>query len=83
MKRLELIRSQLKFGSLSNENKGEITIIDNRTGNKVNLMKGKTYNFKLYYGAVKASDLETIKDSKGKVLRSYDPAFMNTISCVK
>ena len=33
-------------------------------------------------GILKASDLETIKDSNGKPLRSYDPAFMNTICCV-
>ena len=28
-------------------------------------------------------DVETIKDPNGKPLRLYDPAFMNTISCVK
>jgi hypothetical protein len=43
---------------------------------------GKIYTFKLFDGALKASDLEKVKDSTGGPLRSYDPAFMNTISCV-
>jgi hypothetical protein len=44
--------------------------------------QGKTYNFTLTDGVIKASDIESIKDQNSKVLRSYDPAFMNTISCV-
>ena len=43
---------------------------------------GKTYNFKLNEGVLRASDIESIKDANGKPLRSYDPAFMNTICCV-
>ncbi len=74
MQRLELIKTQVRQNSLNNVDKNTVTITDNRTG--------KTYNFKLFDGAVKASDLETIKDSNGKVLRSYDPAYMNTINCV-
>jgi citrate synthase len=75
MQRLTLFRSQLQSSKLSNkDDKNSITITDNRTG--------KTYNFQLKDGVLKASDIETIKDSNGKPLRSYDPAFMNTISCV-
>ncbi len=44
---------------------------------------GKTYTFKLFDGALKASDLETIRDANKKPLRSYDPAYMNTINCVR
>jgi citrate synthase len=74
MKRISLIRSQLVNSKLSTKDANSITITDNRTG--------KTYNFILKDGVFKASDLETIKDVNGKPLRSYDPAFMNTISCV-
>lgn len=44
---------------------------------------GKTYTFNLLEGvALKASDLETVKDANGRPTRSYDPAYMNTICCV-
>ena len=43
---------------------------------------GKTFNYTLFDGAIRASDLEKIKDSEGNPLRSYDPAYMNTINCV-
>lgn len=33
-------------------------------------------------GAINATDLGKIKDAKGEVTRSYDPAFMNTVSCI-
>ena len=56
-----------------NETKDEITITDHRNG--------KTFTFKLSNGNVKASDLEKIKDSQGNPLRSYDPAYMNTVNC--
>jgi len=72
MNRITLIQSQLKSCPLANNN-NTLTVTDNRTG--------KTYNFKLTDGVLRASDLETIKDTNGKVLRSYDPAFMNTICC--
>jgi hypothetical protein len=76
MKRLNLLRSQLVDSKCAaKDDKNTITITDNRTG--------KTYTFQLKEGVLKASDLETIKDTNGKPLRSYDPAFMNTISCVR
>ena len=67
MKRISLIKEQLTSG------KNEITITDHRSG--------KTYNFALKDGLVKASDLASIKDSNGKPMRSYDPAYMNTVNC--
>jgi len=33
-------------------------------------------------GAINATDLSKIKDEKGKVTRSFDPAYMNTVCCV-
>lgn len=33
-------------------------------------------------GAINATDLSKIKDGKGEVTRSYDPAYMNTVSCI-
>ena len=66
MKRLTLLKNQLT-------SKQEITITDHRDG--------KTYNFKLKDGLLKASDLETIKNDKGEPLRAYDPAYMNTVNC--
>jgi len=33
-------------------------------------------------GAINATDLAKIKDEKGEVTRSYDPAYMNTVACV-
>jgi hypothetical protein len=82
MKRLEMIKAQVSQNLLNNTDKNSVSITDNRTGKRKNLILGKTYNFKLFDGALKASDLETIKDTNGKVLRSYDPAYMNTINCV-
>jgi citrate synthase len=67
MRRIGLIREQLL------SNKQEITINDHRTG--------KTYKFELKDGLVKASDLASIKDSEGNPMRSYDPAYMNTVNC--
>ena len=95
MNRIEIIKGQVKSNALSNKQEDSVTITDNRTGtNKYKLMKikltffnysylGKTYTFKLFDGALKASDLETIRDANKKPLRSYDPAYMNTINCVR
>lgn len=33
-------------------------------------------------GAIDCTALGKIKDAKGEVTRSYDPAFMNTVSCI-
>ncbi|HRC07290.1 MAG TPA: citrate synthase [Miltoncostaeales bacterium] len=51
-----------------------ITVTDNRTG--------KTYEFPIADGTIKATDLRTIKVSDDDFgLMTYDPAFMNTASC--
>jgi hypothetical protein len=34
-------------------------------------------------GAINATDLAKIKDEHGEVTRSYDPAYMNTVACVR
>ena len=86
MQRVQLIRSQLDTLKLSNKsaNNQTVTITDNRSGKeKLKLIfSGKTYTYTLFDGAIRASDLEKIKDSEGNPLRSYDPAYMNTINCV-
>ncbi len=57
-----------------NEGQGTITVTDNRTG--------KTYEFPVTDGTIKATDLRTIKVSDDDFgLMTYDPAFMNTASC--
>ena len=43
---------------------------------------GKTYELPIKDGAINATDLSKIKDEKGEVTRSYDPAYMNTVACV-
>ena len=51
-----------------------ITVTDTRTG--------KTYEFPIADGTIKATDLRTIKVSDDDFgLMTYDPAFMNTASC--
>ena len=86
MQRVQLIRSHLDTSKLSNKSaaKETVTITDNRSG-KDNLhitFIGKTFTCTLFDGAIKASDLEKIKDVSGNPLRCYDPAYMNTINCV-
>jgi hypothetical protein len=43
---------------------------------------GKSYELNIKDGAINATDLSKIKDEKGEVTRSYDPAYMNTVACV-
>lgn len=43
---------------------------------------GKNYELKITDGAINATDLGKIKDAEGEVTRSYDPAYMNTVSCI-
>ena len=43
---------------------------------------GKTYELPIKDGVINATDLAKIKDEKGEVTRSYDPAYMNTVCCV-
>lgn len=44
---------------------------------------GKTYELPIKDGAINATDLSKIKDQNGEVTRSYDPAYMNTVACVR
>jgi citrate synthase len=66
MNRLELLSEQIVTG------KSTLTIKDNRTD--------KTYEVPITDGYVKGSDLQKVVEN-GKVLRSYDPGYMNTILC--
>jgi hypothetical protein len=46
------------------------------------MFSGKKYELPIKDGAINATDLGKIKDEKGEVTRSYDPAYMNTVACV-
>jgi citrate synthase len=65
MKRLNLIADQVS-------GKNTITITDSRTG--------KTHELNTNNGFIKSGELAKLTH-KGKVLRSYDPGYMNTITC--
>ena len=53
---------------------GTLTVTDNRTG--------KTYEFPINDGTIRATELRNIKVSDDDFgLMTYDPAFMNTASC--
>ena len=67
MKRLELLAGGIVAGG-----KSTLTIRDTRTD--------KTYEVPVSDNSVKGSDLRKIVEN-GKVLRSYDPGYMNTILC--
>jgi len=45
-------------------------------------LTGKQYELKITDGAINATELGKIKDAEGEVTRSYDPAYMNTVSCI-
>ena len=65
MNRLALIADQVT-------GKDTITITDSRTG--------KTHELSTNNSFLKSGDLSKLSH-KGKVLRSYDPGYMNTITC--
>lgn len=48
----------------------------------MNLLIGKTYELPIKDNTIDATDLLKIKDDKGEVTRSFDPAYMNTVCCV-
>jgi len=50
-----------------------LSVTDNRTG--------KTYVIPVKDNYIKATDISKIKDEHSEPLRSYDPGFMNTMSC--
>jgi citrate synthase len=51
-----------------------LSVVDNRTGAK--------YELEIKDDCISATQLGTIKSSAGEVLRSFDPAYMNTVCCV-
>jgi citrate synthase len=53
-----------------------LTVTDNRTG--------KSYDLPITHGAIRATDLRQIRasDEDATGLLSYDPAFLNTASCI-
>ena len=65
MNRLALFAEQIK-------GKDTISVTDSRTG--------KTYEVPVKNSYVNSNDLTKIAN-KGKPLRSYDPGYMNTITC--
>jgi citrate synthase len=62
------------FGPVLAAQKDSLSVTDNRTG--------KSYELNIKDGAINATDLGKIKDAKGNVTRSFDPAYMNTVCCV-
>ena len=54
--------------------KNTLSIVDNRTG--------LAYEMDITDGAISATQLANIKSPDGEVTRSFDPAYMNTVSCV-
>jgi citrate synthase len=53
--------------------KESLTVIDNRSGEKL--------EFTITDNSINCTDLARFKDQNGEVLRSYDPAYMNTVCC--
>ena len=51
-----------------------LTVVDNRTGNK--------YELDIKDSCIFATQLGNIKAPDGEVLRSFDPAYMNTVCCI-
>eukprot|EP00919_Chromeraceae_sp_WS-2016_P075985 GHVR01179667.1.p1 GENE.GHVR01179667.1~~GHVR01179667.1.p1 ORF type:complete len:456 (-),score=42.63 GHVR01179667.1:271-1638(-) len=51
-----------------------LTVVDNRTG--------KSYDIAVDDNTIKTADLKQIKSNGGKVLRAYDPGYMNTCCCI-
>ncbi len=54
--------------------KDTLTVIDNRTGLK--------YELEIHDDSISATQLGNIKSPHGEVLRSFDPAYMNTVCCI-
>jgi ABC-type methionine transport system ATPase subunit len=54
--------------------KNSLSVVDNRTG--------KTFEFPIINHAINATHLLQIKNVSGNVLRSFDPAYMNTVNCI-
>ena len=75
MQRLSAVNMQFaESKAASAATKDSLSVVDNRTG--------KNYELVIKDGAINATDLGKIKCPKGNVTRSFDPAFMNTVSCI-
>lgn len=55
------------------DKKTSLSVTDNRTG--------KSYEIPIKNNYIEANELKKIKNENNQILRSYDPGFMNTISC--
>jgi citrate synthase len=62
------------FGPALAAQKETLSVTDNRTG--------KSYELAITDGAINATDLAKIKSEDGHVTRSFDPAYMNTVTCI-
>jgi citrate synthase len=73
MKRVALLSQHVAVNSV--DAKGTtLTITDNRTG--------KNYSLPITDNTIKATDLKQIKDANGKILKTFDPGYMNTTCCI-
>ena len=54
--------------------KNSLSVTDNRTG--------KMYELQICNNTISATQLLNIKNVSGNVIRSYDPAYINTINCI-
>ena len=54
--------------------KDTLIVIDNRTG--------KQYELAVVNDSINATQLQAMKSPAGEVLRSFDPAYMNTVCCI-
>lgn len=73
MDRIATLNKQVK-GDGSVKAADTLTIVDNRTG--------KSYTLPITHNTIKADDLKKIKSAEGEILRSYDPGYTNTSSCI-
>ena len=65
MNRLSLLSERIK-------GKSSLTVLDSRTN--------KTYEIPVQNSFVRSTDLQKITNNS-KVMRTYDPGYMNTITC--
>merc|ERR1719327_1516853 len=74
MKRLELLEQHFGPARAAAAARDVLSVVDQRTG--------KSYELPITDGAINATDLSKIKCPSGKVTRSFDPAYMNTVNCI-
>jgi len=79
MKRVEMLASHVAAApqatkAAGGDDKDSLTVTDNRTG--------KSYNLKITDNTIKATDLKQIKDPTGKIMKTFDPGYMNTTCCI-